>query len=218
MFIFVKSGMLYNSRMPYLNHAHDEPEPLECRILTAALDLFVTRGYHNVSVHDVQREAGVSIGSIYNHFGGKEGMARALYDHLLNEMEEMVDSVMETTDTARDRCEELIRKLFEYTETHPHIISFVLHAKHTEFISDKPPICSSVPFRKMRQIVQDGIESGEFRRTDPWVAAAAIFGGAIRMIHLRLDGVVTEPLSHYIDEIIEAAWLGMAANRSSSPR
>ncbi|MCK5647871.1 MAG: TetR/AcrR family transcriptional regulator, partial [Gammaproteobacteria bacterium] len=77
--------------MPYLNREVPNPEPIDCRILTAALDLFVDNGYHNVSVHDVQKQANVSIGSIYNHFGGKEGIAKALYKHLLNEMNEMID-------------------------------------------------------------------------------------------------------------------------------
>ena len=38
--------------------------------------------------------ANVSIGSIYNHFGGKEGIAKALYNHLVKEFEEMVDEVI----------------------------------------------------------------------------------------------------------------------------
>ena len=76
--------------MPYLNKATPDPEPIDCRILTAALDLFVEYGFHSVSVHDVQKQANVSIGSIYNHFGGKEGIAKALYTHLLKEFEEMI--------------------------------------------------------------------------------------------------------------------------------
>ncbi len=39
--------------MPYLNKLPADPRPLNCRILTAALDLFVENGYHNVSVHHI---------------------------------------------------------------------------------------------------------------------------------------------------------------------
>ncbi len=49
--------------------------PMDYRIMTAALRLFVNQGYHNVSVHDIQKQADVSFGSIYNYFGGKEGIA-----------------------------------------------------------------------------------------------------------------------------------------------
>lgn len=195
--------------MPYLNHIPPEPEPVDCRILTAALDLFVLKGYHNVSVHDLQKEANVSIGSIYNHFGGKEGIAKALYNHLLKEMEEVVDDAIREYDGARNRSEAIIRKLFEYTESHTHIISFVFHAKHAEFITDEQPICNSLPFKKMRNIIQDGMDNGEFRKTNSWVAVSSVFGAAIRMIHLRLDGIIQEPLTQYTDEILESAWLSM---------
>ncbi len=201
--------------MPYLNRIPCIPEPIDCRILTAALDLFVSRGYHNVSVHDVQKEANVSIGSIYNHFGGKEGIAKALYSHLLNEMEEMIDTVMRDRDSATQRCETIIRLLFEYTETRANIIAYIFHAKHTEFIPDESPICNSSPFAKMRGIVQQGMETGEFRKTDPWVATASVFGGAIRMIQLRLDGVVQRPLGDFLDNVLESAWQGMLVERAS---
>lgn len=202
--------------MPYLNHIPSQPEPVDCRILTAALDLFVVKGYHNVSVHDLQREANVSIGSIYNHFGGKEGIAKALYNHLLKEMEEMVDDAVEQHDDARHRSSAIIRKLFEYTESHTNIISYVFHAKHTEFISDEQPICNSLPFTKMRNIIQQGMDNGELRKTDPWVAASIVFGAAIRMIHLRLDGIIKEPVTQYTDEILESAWLSMKPEKSPS--
>ncbi len=47
-------------------------------ILAAALRLYTRDGYFNTSIHDIQREAGVSIGSIYNNFGGMEAVAKAL--------------------------------------------------------------------------------------------------------------------------------------------
>lgn len=195
--------------MPYLNQDPPIPEPLDCRILTAALDLFVEHGFHKVSVHDVQKRANVSIGSIYNHFGGKEGIAKALYYHLLNQFEEMMNAVTTENMTNRERCNKIIALLFEYTESRRNIISYMLHAKHREFLPDEPPICNATPFRAMRNIVQQGIEEGEIREGDPWVVAATLFGGAIRMIHLRLDGVITEPVTRYYDEVITYTWQGM---------
>ena len=195
--------------MPYLNKPPPNPEPLDCRILNAALDLFVLKGYHNVSVHDVQRESNVSIGSIYKYFGGKEGIAKALYDRLLAELDEMIDTIIQQHKTAKDRCEAIIQQLLEYTETHTHIIAYIFHAKHVEFISDESPICNSSPFSKMHEIIQEGIDKGEFRKINPRVATASVFGSTIRLIHLRLDGVIDEPLILYLDEILENIWYGI---------
>ena len=204
--------------MPYLNKTAPDPEPLDCRILTAALDLFVERGFHNVSVHDVQRQSQVSIGSIYKHFGGKEGVAKGLYYHLLNEFEEMVNQVIDEVSDSRARCERIIALLFEYTETRRSIIEYMLHAKHREFLPDEPPICSSTPFKTMRRIVQKGMDAGEIRQGDPWVVASSVFGGAIRMIHLRLDGVISKPLPDYYGEVIDCMWQGMDNQQQSKAK
>ena len=206
--------------MPYLNREVPNPEPIDCRILTAALDLFVDNGYHNVSVHDVQKQANVSIGSIYNHFGGKEGIAKALYKHLLNEMNEMIDSIIEQAADTQDssaisQCNRIIELLFEYTETKTNIIAFILHAKHSEFITNELPICSAEPFSKMRAIVTRGIKQGELQNYNSWVASSTIFGGAIRMIHLRLDGAITQPLPELYEQLISSIWQGMAIQDES---
>ncbi|MES9945867.1 MAG: TetR/AcrR family transcriptional regulator [Candidatus Thiodiazotropha sp.] len=195
--------------MPYLKKMTPADAPVDSRILSTALDLFVERGFHNVSVHDIQKLANVSIGSIYNHFGGKEGVAKALYYHLIKEMENLVEDVIAEDLSFRESCNRIIYLLFEYTETKRNIVAYVLHAKHQEFLPDEPPICSSTPFKTMRDIVQKGIDSGEIRPGHPWVIASAIFGGAIRLIHLRLDRVIDEPLPNLYDELIDCMWHGM---------
>jgi TetR/AcrR family transcriptional regulator, repressor of fatR-cypB operon len=204
--------------MPYLTRETPCPEPMDCRILSAALQLFVNNGYHNVSIHDVQKVADVSIGSIYKHFGGKEGIAKALYLHLLNEMNEMMDSVIALDLSAIEQCNQIIQLLFEYTETRSEIIAYVLHAKHTEFITDQPPICSAEPFQKMRDVVQRGMDSGEIQGFDNWVTTSAVFGSAIRMIHLRLDGLIERPLPEFYDQLIATIWCGITSNSPVTER
>ena len=200
--------------MPYLKRKDPVPEPLDCKILTAALDLFVERGFHSVSIHDVQKKANVSIGSIYNHFGGKEGVAKALYNHLLNEFEEMINDVISEDISNLERCNTIIRQLFEYTESKRNIISYILYSKHREFLPEESPIHSSTPFIAMRGIVESAMAEGEIRSGDPSVVASIIFGGALRMIHLRLDGVIDEPLTNFADELIEKTWQGILPNHS----
>ncbi len=201
--------------MPYLKDKELVPEPLDCRILTAALNLFVRRGFHNVSVHDIQRKANVSIGSIYNHFGGKEGVARALYYHLLNEFEEMIDDVISMELTNVGRCNEIIRLLFEYTESRREIVEFMLHAKHREFLPEEKPACTAAPFRTMRDIVEWGVDNGEICRGDNWIITSSVFGGTIRMIHLRLDGLIDRPLPEFYNELIETVWRGLIPEQPS---
>jgi len=186
-----------------------DTSPVRERILKAALQLFTNKGFHNVSVHDVQQQANVSIGSIYKHFGGKQGIAKELYYHLLREKEALIESAIANHDSVKGRCTEIIRLLFEHTETDREAMSFMLNSRHKEFLPDEPPICNAAPFVLMRDIMKAGIDNGELRSMDAWVATAAVFGGAIRLIQLRLDGIIDQPLISSLDDVLDAAWEGM---------
>jgi AcrR family transcriptional regulator len=190
------------------------PRGVRSHILDAALRLFTRDGYFNTSIHDIQREAGISIGSIYNHFGGKEGIAKALYNELLDRMDTLVEEVTSLNDTAYERGRAAVTYLFELTEQDPLLMGFILNAKHREFLPDQPPICSAKPFVKLRDIVTQGIAAGEIRDMDPWVASACTFGPALRMIGLRLDGVLPYSLDECADAVWDNAWLAVRADKS----
>ena len=175
-------------------------------IMRTALKLFTTRGYFNSSVHDIQGEAGVSIGSIYNHFGGKEGIAKALYVDLIARLNAFVDVALEGNLDTHARCKAIVRGLFELTESNPETISFVLNAKHKEFLPEEPPICSSKPFVRMRELLHDGMKAGEIKAMDLMVAASCAYGPALRMISLRLDGLIDEPLPSFTNTVWESSW------------
>jgi TetR/AcrR family transcriptional regulator, repressor of fatR-cypB operon len=64
-----------------------ENENLQQTILDTALKLFTTKGYFNTSIQDIRRDANISIGAVYHYFAGKEELASALYDSLLQKLQ-----------------------------------------------------------------------------------------------------------------------------------
>ena len=197
--------------MPYLKRQVPDPEPIDCKILTSALELFIKNGFHSVSIHQIQKHADVSIGSIYNHFGGKEGIAKELYVHISREFEELVDDGIAAGETAKEQCAAIIRLMFGYTETHSDIMAYIFNIRHAEFLSDQPLLCESVGFEKIRGIVKRGIDQGEIIDMEPVVAASCNFGGAIRLVQLRLDGMVPKALDeNTLQQVVDSAFLGIA--------
>lgn len=181
------------------------------QVLDAVLKLFSERGYFATSIQDISRESGVSVGSIYHHFGDKEGIARTLYQTLSEQMSGRIAWISARQGSVHDQCRHIVKSLFEMTESAPMVMDFMLHAKHREFLPDEKPICSSKPFEQIRTIVSAGMESGEIRRMDVMVASTCLFGGPIRMIVARLDGVLQAPLPSYLDEVWDCAWRSVAA-------
>lgn len=56
----------------------NDPAGTRGRILDAAADLFQSRGYHDTSIHDVKRAAGVTSGAFHHHFASKKALGLAV--------------------------------------------------------------------------------------------------------------------------------------------
>lgn len=193
------------------NPTNVQPGQIRERIIAAALQLFTQRGYFNTSVPDMAQAAQVSVGSIYHHFKDKEDVARALCQSLMEGLQNELVQIAQKYDTAHDRCRAVMAMLFELTESNREVMDFMLYAKHREFLPTELPICSSKPFETMREFVQDGMERGEIRRMDVMVASSCLFGGAIRLITARLDGVLADSLPGKLDAVWECSWRGVTA-------
>jgi AcrR family transcriptional regulator len=189
----------------------DPTTPATEQVLGAALNLFTERGYFNTSIPDIVKASSVSTGSIYHYFRDKEGIARSLYNSLVERMEHHFSEIESAHVTAQDRCRAVIDLLFQLTEQEPAVMRFMLFSRHREFILDQKPVCSSRPFVQMREMVAFGMKQGEIREITPIVAASAVFGGALRLIQLRLDGILDAPLPEYLDEIWQCSWRSVAA-------
>jgi len=53
-------------------------EPTRDRVIQAAYQLFIERGYHGTSMRQIAERAKIALGSIYNHFASKEDILTAV--------------------------------------------------------------------------------------------------------------------------------------------
>lgn len=181
----------------------------EEKILLEALKLFTKRGYFNTSVSDIQAACNLSVGTLYNYFSNKEAIAITLFSNIENCLYEALCEIEKKHVSAHDRCRAIIDHLFTSTERNSAVMQYLLYTKHREFMPVEKSVFSSLPFLKMKDMVLKGQVDGEIRPMDPDVASVAIFGGPIRMVFLRIDGILENPLPSYLDECWECSWRGV---------
>ncbi|GAA3428116.1 hypothetical protein GCM10018953_52990 [Streptosporangium nondiastaticum] len=76
------------ARRPYRMGARAAAvEATRARVLEAAAALWTRRWYDDVTLQDIADEAGVSVQTIVNHFGGKDGLADAVADQVASQAE-----------------------------------------------------------------------------------------------------------------------------------
>lgn len=74
-------GAVASPRRRYTSQIRDEQARLTRRkILDAARELFLTRGYLGTTLDDVAATAGVSVQTVYNAVGGKAAVLKTVYD------------------------------------------------------------------------------------------------------------------------------------------
>ena len=83
------------------------------KIILAAMELFSRQTYHNTSVADISKQAGVSKGLIYNYFTTKEDILNGILDYQFAIGDQMVAETR-AAGTAREELRHLIGQVFRF--------------------------------------------------------------------------------------------------------
>jgi AcrR family transcriptional regulator len=95
-------------------------------ILDAALGCLTARGLARTSIDDVRKASGASVGSIYHHFGGKEGLAAAVYIDGLERHHAAIRAAVGRAKTTERRVKAVVRAHFRWALAHPELARYLL--------------------------------------------------------------------------------------------
>ncbi|KTR87870.1 hypothetical protein NS220_16935 [Microbacterium testaceum] len=80
-------------------------------ILTAALEVFLEKGYHGASVREIAQRAGLTVPSLYYHHESKEGLLRDVLSTSLVPIADFLDIAAETGADAVERLANVVECL-----------------------------------------------------------------------------------------------------------
>lgn len=95
-------------------------------ILDAALRSFSDKGVAAATVDEVRRLSGASVGSIYHHFGDKEGLAAALYVEGLRDYQGGYLEIVRRRPDAERGIKAVVRHHLRWVAAHPDLARFLL--------------------------------------------------------------------------------------------
>ena len=157
------------------------------KILNTAIKLFAEKGYDNASTEEITAVAGVAKGSLYYHFSKKED----IFDLMLKEGTELLKNSVEIK---TKKCNTSLEKIKAVI-----LIEIKVMVKYENFINvvfsqiwgeeEKNKKCKQAVFEFIKiieEIVQEGINNGEFYESDVEATASAIFGITCSSLLYRL--------------------------------
>lgn len=150
-------------------------------LLDAAAVLFPRLGFDGATADLLAREAGVNKAMINYHFGGKEGLYKALLGRLLGDVQETLGRLKAADLPADVKLLSFIEQFSTLNIQRPMFSAMVLREilSGGRFVdADLMPRFLSI-FESIRAIVWQGTRAGAFRRVDPLLTHLSIVGAMV---------------------------------------
>lgn len=174
------------------------------RIVKAAWTLFYRNGYDGTTVEEIIAASKTSKGTFYHYFKGKEALLNSL-SYLFDEKYEELAGVIDPKLSAYDKLLFLNHELFYMIETSVDInlLAFLYSSQLTT--KDKKSLSDSKRyyFKWITEILQDGLDNGEFSNTstaDELMKIYAMFERALLYDWSLFKGKYS--LSEYSDKLL----------------
>lgn len=146
-------------------------------LLSAAVEVFIVRGYDGTSMEDLAKAAGITKSSIYHHVAGKEELLRLSVTRALDGLFAVLGEPGAREGRAVDRLEYVVRRTcHELVENLPHVTLLLRVRGNT--VTEREALERRREFdHRVADLVAAAIAEGDLRAgLDPRLTARLIFG------------------------------------------
>jgi AcrR family transcriptional regulator len=181
-------------------------------ILEAALDCFCHQGFDATSIEDICARSGASIGSIYHHFGSKDGIAGVLYLEALSNYYDELDRVLARKTDPEGLIRKIIRHHINWSIKNPEETRYLLrHRRLPAFvpIEQKVQELTNARLRDLLEYLHEANAKGEVRNYPNSAYIAIIFGPCNEVIRLWAFNELRGNVEEIRDALCDAAWLSL---------
>ncbi|MFV8829012.1 TetR/AcrR family transcriptional regulator [Alkalihalobacterium sp. APHAB7] len=154
-------------------------ESTKKRIIDSALTLFKEKGFHEVSVRMIAKEAGVSNGGFYHHFQSKDELLYQINDFILTYVMDTGKAAAIERESPIEKLEAMIRAFITAFDVYNFEISVMY--RETHYLA--PEYFEKIKLKRdeyqdyIFTILEEGIKAGEIRSNTPLLLnGMAMFG------------------------------------------
>jgi AcrR family transcriptional regulator len=158
-----------------------DPIDMRQRILDEAARLFVSSGYHGISMREIAEAVGVSKAGLYYHFRDKEELFLAMLMACLDRLDHGLTQASARDQSARSEIEAILRAIF----AQPPEQRAIMRLASSELGHLTPKARAAFGERyytqfigRVEQALRGGVERGELRPLDTHTATWVLLGMA----------------------------------------
>ncbi len=161
------------------------------QVLDAALACFEDKGVAATTIDDICRQSGLSVGSIYHHFSGKDDIGEQLVREALDDYRNGVVAALEGGRDPRSSVRRLVRFHLDWVEARPGLTRLMLRWEdaHREAPSGHEH------YREYSEAIgrwlRDEARAGRIRRMAPDLYSALLMGPLMEHARQAAAGLTT---------------------------
>jgi AcrR family transcriptional regulator len=185
------------------------------RIKSAALDLFVTKGYKETTVDEIAAQAGLSKGNIYHYFSSKHELGLDLLRSFSNELEQLEWGIVRDAECTRDKIRMGIRLFFEWVKESPQGAQYFFGPEGGKvFEGEKEPPWSLGPLQALERLFVQGQAASEVKEALPWLLTLS-FRIPVQLALDYASGRIECDILEYVDEVAEMVWCAVRSDSAA---
>jgi len=158
---------------------YERAEARKEQILIAAERVFAQKGFHQSTIAEIAREAGVSDATIYEYFPNKEELLFSIPLETTRKGKESLASHLNYIRGAANKLRAIIYGYLHFFHTHPDYasVALLILKPNRDFLKTEAYQLVREWSRLTIEVVKEGMASGEFRPdTDPYLVRSAVLG------------------------------------------
>jgi len=183
-------------------------------ILDSALRLFATRGLQATSVEDICVASGASNGSLYHHFGSKEGIAATLYAGAIADYQQGALATFKEASSAEAGFRGCVKHYLMWVRDHQELAILMLAVEHSdlrELASDELAALNDTFRIQISEWMGSRAAAGDLPDIPRGLVVPAMLGPPRRFAELWLQGKTDTSIDDAARVLADVVWRGLNA-------
>ncbi len=138
-------------------------------ILSRASNIFKRFGFKKTTMEDIAGSLNKAKGSLYYYFKNKEDIFRSIVEKEKSQLDDELAPILQGKLEPKDKLVRYFQKRIEFLDKLPNYYSALKdkHLEHYSFVADLREKSREEEIKSIRNILNEGIKAGTFRKLDP---------------------------------------------------
>ena len=148
------------------------------KIIIASVKVFSQKGFHEAKVEEIAQLADVGKGTVYEYFSSKTELFQEMFKAGMQFYTDIIEKELTPEMSSREKLSRIAKIHLSFIMKYKDLAKITM-TEHPYFNEDFHRWVWENRERKLetlKQIIDDGVQSGEFRPVDSYAAALTVMG------------------------------------------